>query len=189
VCKIRCAVKNSDPYTLRFKFLEIKMNFKRIFSPEYKWESNRVHTFNEWPIDAKKSKLQLAQAGFYYTGKGDRVICFSCGGGFKDWEEDNDPWEKHAKYYSECEYLKLMKGEGFINSVKESQFCASESKIKRSDQHQNNDRLCKICLTQTSNTAFIPCGHVIACKSCAGRMHTCPYCRTTYEQIQNLYFV
>jgi Inhibitor of Apoptosis domain len=78
------------------------------------WETDRVNTFYDWPINAKQSKEQLAKAGFYYVGEGDRVIWFSCGGGLKDWEEHHQPWEEHAKYYSECEYQKLMKGPGYI---------------------------------------------------------------------------
>uniref|UniRef100_A0A3B3Z775 E3 ubiquitin-protein ligase XIAP n=1 Tax=Periophthalmus magnuspinnatus TaxID=409849 RepID=A0A3B3Z775_9GOBI len=41
------------------------------------------------------SPERLAQAGFYSTGKGDRVLCFSCRGGLKGWEPEEDPWEEH----------------------------------------------------------------------------------------------
>nr|XP_031849592.1 death-associated inhibitor of apoptosis 1-like isoform X2 [Nomia melanderi] len=65
-----------------------------------------------------QSKLQLlADAGFYYTGKGDQTLCYHCGGGLKDWEPQDDPWEQHAKWYSKCYYLLMVKGQHYVNKV------------------------------------------------------------------------
>jgi hypothetical protein len=50
-------------------------------------------------------------------GKGDRVVCYHCGGGLKDWGEGDIPWVEHAIYYEKCEYLLLAKGIHFINEV------------------------------------------------------------------------
>lgn len=33
------------------------------------------------------------------AGVGDRVLCFRCGEGLKDWQPEEDPWEEHAKHY------------------------------------------------------------------------------------------
>jgi baculoviral IAP repeat-containing protein 7/8 len=82
--------------------------------PEYAVEAKRVETYDDWPKTIKQRPQQLSDAGFFYTGKGDRVCCFSCGGGLKDWEENDEPWEQHAMWYGNCEYLKLMKGADFI---------------------------------------------------------------------------
>jgi hypothetical protein len=51
----------------------------------------------------KQRPQELSDAGFYYSGKGDRVCCFSCGGGLKDWEEGDNPWEQHAISYGNSE--------------------------------------------------------------------------------------
>lgn len=32
---------------------------------------------------------------------------------------DSDPWEVHAIYFSNCEYLITMKGQDYINSILE----------------------------------------------------------------------
>lgn len=85
--------------------------------PEFAVESHRLVSFEDWPKTMKQKPKELAEAGFYYTGRGDRVSCFSCGGGLKDWEEMDIPWEQHTIYYSKCEYLKLMKGQKFINKI------------------------------------------------------------------------
>lgn len=60
---------------------------------------------------------RLAQAGFYSTGSGDRVMCFYCGGGLKGWEPEEDPWEEHAKHYPGCHFLLREKGQEFINNI------------------------------------------------------------------------
>ncbi|KAM4555935.1 E3 ubiquitin-protein ligase XIAP [Odontesthes bonariensis] len=60
---------------------------------------------------------RLARAGFYSTGHGDRVLCFCCGGGLKNWQPEEDPWEQHAKHYPGCSFLLAEKGPEFVNNV------------------------------------------------------------------------
>lgn len=85
--------------------------------PEFAVEAKRTESYKDWPKTMRQKPQQLSDAGFYYTGKGDRVCCFSCGGGLKDWEENDDPWEQHAMWYGKCEYLKLMKDADFIEKM------------------------------------------------------------------------
>ncbi|KAJ8282096.1 hypothetical protein COCON_G00046150 [Conger conger] len=59
----------------------------------------------------------LARAGFYSSGALDRVMCFRCGGGLKDWQPEEDPWEEHAKHYPGCSFLLEEKGQEFVSSV------------------------------------------------------------------------
>jgi Inhibitor of Apoptosis domain. len=51
------------------------------------------------------------------SGKADQTLCFRCGGGLKHWEETDDPWTEHARWFSSCPYVKLVKGQEFINQV------------------------------------------------------------------------
>lgn len=87
--------------------------------PEFAIKSARLRTFAQWPRHMKQTPEELSSAGFFYTLVGDRVKCFSCGGGLKDWDDGDDPWEQHALWLSNCNYLKVMKGEAYIASVKE----------------------------------------------------------------------
>ncbi|XP_018429758.1 PREDICTED: baculoviral IAP repeat-containing protein 1e-like, partial [Nanorana parkeri] len=41
--------------------------------------------------------------------KRDTVQCFSCGGCLANWQENDDPWKEHAKWFPECEFLQSMK--------------------------------------------------------------------------------
>uniref|UniRef100_A0A2M3Z1E4 Putative apoptosis 1 inhibitor n=1 Tax=Anopheles braziliensis TaxID=58242 RepID=A0A2M3Z1E4_9DIPT len=83
--------------------------------PMYAIEADRLKSFEDWPTSMSQKPQQLSDAGFFYTGKSDRVKCFSCGGGLKDWEQGDDPWEQHGIWYSNCHYLKLIKGREFID--------------------------------------------------------------------------
>lgn len=65
------------------------------------------------PVDPER----LARAGFYSTGTEDKVKCFSCGGGLKGWQPEENPWEEHAKYYPGCSFLLVQKGPEFVNNI------------------------------------------------------------------------
>lgn len=79
----------------------------------------RLCSFHDWPKTLKQTPEQLSDAGFFYTQKCDRVICFCCGLGLKQWEDNDDPWEQHALYNAKCAYLLLIKGSEYIASIKE----------------------------------------------------------------------
>lgn len=73
--------------------------------PEYASESARLNSFENWP-KTTPTPNQLSEAGFFYTQKEDRVICFYCGGGLHKFEEiDDDPFEEHAFWYSDCDFI------------------------------------------------------------------------------------
>lgn len=85
--------------------------------PEYVSHDARLRTFETWPKVMAQTKEQLVDAGFYYTGKGDQTLCYHCGGGLKDWELENDPWEQHATWFPKCYYLLMVKGPNYVNKV------------------------------------------------------------------------
>lgn len=177
--------------------------------PEYRLESKRRESFKNYPkIFYEKSK-KMSDAGFFYSGEGDRVSCFHCAGGLKDWCEDDDPWENHAMWYGNCEYTKLVKGVEFINEIalqrsdifrkaqKSSNVHAAQLEEKKhtcikDDEHEegneaadiNDEELCKICYINERNTIFLPCGHIFACARCALSIkRECAICRKKCDQI------
>lgn len=183
--------------------------------PEYAIEAVRLRSYEDWPKMMKQNPQQLTDAGFFYTSKGDRVKCFSCGVGLRDWDENDEPWEQHALWHSTCEYLKLVKGPAFIASVleaaKKRKQEASEAKAVASEgsavekktsvetapeppkrEHEGGsdkkcDLLCKICYSNEYDTAFLPCGHVTACTKCAYTVTKCPMCREPFERVVRVY--
>lgn len=212
---------------------------KRPEYPNYAIEAKRLESYEDWPKFMKQKPKELSDAGFFYTGKSDRVKCFSCGGGLKDWEAEDEPWEQHAMWYSNCEYLKLMKGEAYITqclakkessseqpgsdvgpsnspqpstsgvasaatsslqSSPASSFTASaeeentamvgcSSDEDEPNRKQDTSRTCKICYVNEYNTAFSPCGHVVACAKCASSVTKCPLCRKPFTNVMRIYLM
>ncbi|XP_055949550.1 E3 ubiquitin-protein ligase XIAP-like isoform X2 [Argiope bruennichi] len=69
---------------------------------------NRLLSFRDWPLLMLSSR-QLAECGLFYTGVGDAVTCFYCGGSLGNWELNDDPWVEHEKFYPDCGFLSLVK--------------------------------------------------------------------------------
>ncbi|KAL7733451.1 hypothetical protein ACLKA6_004931 [Drosophila palustris] len=232
--------------------------------PEYAIETARLRSFEDWPRNMKQKPQQLAEAGFFYTGVGDRVRCFSCGGGLKDWDDNDEPWEQHALWLSHCRFVKLIKGQKYIDDVAAAQAAQQQEDVKPSasvDEKQSSmpsscpstdtasspassstspaalaavdvaaesvnagdvaptaatrifdkivaqggsegavlakstptvaipeEKLCKICYGAEYNTAFLPCGHVVACAKCASSVTKCPLCRKPFTDVMRVYF-
>ncbi|XP_075036661.1 baculoviral IAP repeat-containing protein 1-like [Mixophyes fleayi] len=89
------------------------------FSPGHHKESmkdepTRQQSYSCWPVYALIEPSVLAQAGFFFIGTRDTVQCFSCGGCLGNWEENDDPWREHAKWFPQCEFLRSKKSEDDI---------------------------------------------------------------------------
>ncbi|XP_020296122.1 baculoviral IAP repeat-containing protein 7-B-like [Pseudomyrmex gracilis] len=52
--------------------------------PQFDTYEARINTFEAWPKSSKQTKQDLANAGFYYTGRDDQTLCYYCGGRLRD---------------------------------------------------------------------------------------------------------
>ena len=146
------------------------------------------------------------QSFWILTGRGDRVVCFSCKGGLKDWEKNDDPWLEHAVWYPNCPFLLNEKGENFISEARKIKFEQDHQSIQRSNSNSdsgyespesqeiqeiqsetptltnseqtNDENLCIICCDQDRSLVFLPCGHLVSCGRCGIQFTTCPNCRS-----------
>ncbi|KMQ83398.1 inhibitor of apoptosis [Lasius niger] len=157
---------------------------------EYAIVSKRLRTYGDWPKYTKQKPIELSAAGFFYTGVGDHVKCFSCRGTLKDWNDTDQPWEKHALWLNNCNFVKVMKGEVYIESIK-LKYKKKQEEIQEQQQEPvlpGDGRLCKICYLEDYNTIFIPCGHILACENCATSVTKCPICRKEFSNVVRAYF-
>ncbi|AKR17350.1 IAP-3 [Urbanus proteus nucleopolyhedrovirus] len=175
--------------------------FKPI-NTEYRNISTRLKSFDDWPKSLQQKPTQLAEAGFFYSGRGDKVVCFYCDGGLKDWETDDDPWHMHARWFPNCQYVKLIKGKDYVQNViteacviKNNTLVQTQPKIGNnifskasSNAVEVESNLCKICYERERNVCFVPCGHAIACGICACSFKNCPLCRDNIVNILKIYF-
>lgn len=84
--------------------------------PNYATLDSRLKSFAAWPPDLIQTPDILSQAGFYYEGKGDQVRCFHCDGGLRHWDPQDDPWTEHARWFPRCSFVKMVKGQDFVNA-------------------------------------------------------------------------
>ncbi|XP_070089605.1 baculoviral IAP repeat-containing protein 1 isoform X3 [Equus caballus] len=76
----------------------------------YREEEARLESFKDWPFYAQATApRELSAAGFVFTGSRDAAQCFSCGGCLGNWEDGDDPWKEHAKWFPKCEFLQSKK--------------------------------------------------------------------------------
>ena len=74
----------------------------------YVYYENRISSFDPWSQQIIPDKYQLARAGFFYSGFGDKVVYFSCDLKLYNWEKTDDPWIEHYKNSPNCLFLKLV---------------------------------------------------------------------------------
>lgn len=191
-----------DEKEIHLEKLGIQKNKGPAYPEKFSFDS-RLKTFSVWPKSIKQTPHNLAEAGFFYVGVGDQTLCFHCGGGLKDWEENDDPWEEHALWFPKCTYLFLKKGPDYIEQVKqkkdpkapiaETNPCSSKTKENSESEQlsvtsevteskeRDEKTLCKICYKNEVGVVFLPCGHIVACVECSAALKTCAVCRKPLE--------
>lgn len=69
-------------------------------------ERVRLSTFSDWPTMAKVAAVDLAHAGFFYTGGSDRVQCAFCRGYLRNWVDGDTPEGEHRRHFPECPFVR-----------------------------------------------------------------------------------
>lgn len=168
-------------------------NNEEIKYPEYRYEIQRLDSFNSWPLALKQRPTDFVESGLFYTGNGDRVVCFSCGLGLKNWDPDDIPIIEHAKYTLSCQYLDHLKGEQFVPNVKRD-FAQKEAAVTSAststielEENIDTKNKCVVCYENDKEFVFIPCGHLATCAKCSFSMELCPICRTVITRKQRVY--
>jgi len=62
------------------------------------------------------------------------------------------------------------------------------SQKAREIQDLQHWRKCKVCMENEVDQVFIPCGHVICCKTCITKLQICPICRKSIDDTLLAYF-
>uniref|UniRef100_A0A3Q3BSV3 Baculoviral IAP repeat containing 2 n=1 Tax=Kryptolebias marmoratus TaxID=37003 RepID=A0A3Q3BSV3_KRYMA len=74
-------------------------------NPSMRREQDRLDSFHSWTLSVI-TPAELAKAGFYYLGQGDRVGCFSCGGQLSNWEPGDRAVSEHQRHYPNCRFVR-----------------------------------------------------------------------------------
>jgi len=115
-----------------------RIDIKRPKFQEYAAEAKRLESYADWSKTIKQRPQILSDAGFFYAGLDDKVCCFNCGGGLKDWGENDEPWEQHAFWFGNCEYLKSKKGLEFIRQMEKMREVIYKDKKSKNGHESTN---------------------------------------------------
>ncbi|NXS09261.1 XIAP ligase, partial [Neodrepanis coruscans] len=103
-----CALDDSDleaDYLLRTRQVVDMSDSLYPKNPAMCSEETRLKSFHNWPLNGQLTPKELATAGFYYTGLGDQVACFCCGGKLKNWEPSDRAWSEHKRHFPKCLFV------------------------------------------------------------------------------------
>lgn len=73
--------------------------------PRMRREEDRLRTFQHWPPDSPVTPGDLAKAGFFFLGPGDKVQCFCCGGILRCWVHGDSPVAEHKRHFPTCIFI------------------------------------------------------------------------------------
>ncbi|XP_045195492.2 baculoviral IAP repeat-containing protein 7-A-like [Mercenaria mercenaria] len=93
------------------------INVEKPKFPQYAIYSKRLESFDLWPQYLPVQKKDMVEAGLVFTGVGDSVRCYFCGGGLRNWEVGDVPMDEHAKWYPKCPHILLVKGQAYIDRI------------------------------------------------------------------------
>ncbi|XP_057336459.1 putative inhibitor of apoptosis [Microplitis mediator] len=73
--------------------------------PRYSLESDRLASFQGWSVPYITSD-DLSKNGFFYTGEGDKVVCFHCGVTVRNFRSSVDSEYFHLQYQPNCHFVR-----------------------------------------------------------------------------------
>ncbi|KAL3317672.1 hypothetical protein Ciccas_003667 [Cichlidogyrus casuarinus] len=111
-------------------------------------------------LSVKQMKIILAVNLVNYSGCFERADLI---------DRVNKLWDAHQ------EEVRMSENAADISEAEDDGHAEDEP---NSDKKDRDSDLCKICFAHPANTAFLNCGHMVACVACASGLSECPICRS-----------
>ena len=124
-----------------------------------------LQSFHEgaiWPVDLASQPIELARAGLYWVGPGDRVSCVFCGGSLRNWSRRAIALVEHAKHFNGCCYIKILKSRNLFPT--ESTPRVEDSTSSSSIQSDNCKFFFPLACFQNSGRYWIMEWHYAHCR-------------------------
>lgn len=71
--------------------------------------TDRLNTYSCWPSQIPQHREDMALAGFYYTGRGDRVRSAFCDLELAGWTKDVEPFSRHKQLNPRCSFMEEIR--------------------------------------------------------------------------------
>jgi baculoviral IAP repeat-containing protein 7/8 len=186
----------------RVKGLKDGHNTETPSYPKYLSEKDRLKTFETFPKGLEISSKDLSAAGWVYILRNDSVKCFHCGGGFKNFKLGDDPALLHAMLYSNCRYIKCVKGIDYVEKARKlrPKWLSGENISEINKEINENDESsddeikppkCVICETEEANHVATSCYHVFGEECWKKMMKTsarCAFCNININEVKRIFF-
>lgn len=92
-------------------------------------EEARLGTYTDWPLSFL-APAELAKAGFYYVGPGDKVACFACDGKLNNWEPKDNAMSEHRRHFPNCQFVSNSARPSLRCSVSNVSMQTTSSRLK-----------------------------------------------------------
>jgi len=92
----------SSSNSLNNYFSKLLSGYEFSTDEKMQFELLRVQSFQDLPASCSISPIRLARTGFFSSGSGDEVTCFSCGVKYKCWQKNDNPTDVHCRISSDC---------------------------------------------------------------------------------------
>jgi hypothetical protein len=103
-------------------------------------EMIRLGSFHNFPSASSVSTVKLARQGFYYSGDGDKVICFACGFERSGWRAGDDANSVHREASPNCPLLQSSGASNVQIGRRQSNGANENSEIREADQSRGYRR-------------------------------------------------
>lgn len=144
----------------------------------------RYETFVNWILSMKQKPKDCAEAGFFYICKGDKLVCYHCGIGLMNWEDEDIPREEHKRWSPDCYHVQNQ--DNLISAnIGEHE---NPSTPAGPSSGQVVSSICLKCEENKPDIVFLPCLHITTCNNCYPSVTTCPTCQEDRTGIQRIFF-
>lgn len=169
----------------------------KVQTPKYANYSDletRRETYSNWVRSMKQNPQECAEAGFFYINRGDKLVCYHCGIGIKNWEDTDNPWEEHLRWSPDCYHAKNI-GRVNVQNMEAQNPSAPAGPIifnNNTVQVPSSGQVVPKCLKCGENKPDIivlPCLHLNICNNCYPSVPTCLTCHKDRKGVQRIFFL
>ena len=79
-----------------------------IIYQEFTTYDKRYRSFDTWPKQLNPTSVELSQAGFFYLGNNDTVMCFFCGIALHAWNFSENAFVAHKEHSPHSAFLSMI---------------------------------------------------------------------------------
>ena len=152
----------------------------------YRYQSNRLYSMLTTDFCVSVSPYDLSEHGFYWSGQSDNCVCVFCRLEVREWESGDSAEYEHRRWNPNCVFINKRS----VGNVSIGKELDQDTRYKIRDQEiclsgpykiaTAVNLLCLLCGIKHVEMVYLPCGHMITCRSCVEKKTNCIRCGVTF---------